>query len=322
LQVIFSATKGVSAVVVAILAQRGLIDLDAPVASYWPEFAQGGKAGIPVAWVLSHQAGLAVPPRRYSFQEMFEAQPVVDDLAAMEPNWEPGTRHGYHGLTYGWLVGEIVRRVTGRSLGTVLAEQIAEPLGLDLWIGLPEEQESRVAPVRQPWPPTPEAAEMLQEVLAPGSLGWGSLTAAGSFDMGELADTYNRRDVHAAELPASNGICTARSLSRLYAASIGEVDGLRLLEPDTVDRMRAEQVRGIDAVWGFETAFGLGFWLHTDRHPKLGVGSFGHSGPVSLGFADPETGVAFGYVGNQPGGLGGDPRPVDLIEAVKTCIGA
>jgi CubicO group peptidase (beta-lactamase class C family) len=321
-QVLFSATKGVTAVVASMLAERGVLDLDAPVASSWPAFAAHGKGGIPVRWILSHQSGVLGTGRAYPLPELLDGRTVTADLADATPAWEPGTRHGYHGLSYGWLMAELIRRADGRSVGRILAEDIAGPLGLDLWIGLPEEVEHRVAPVLAPHPPTPEDVESFQALLAPGTFGWRSLTFDGSFDFASVADTYNRRDVHAAELPASNGTGTARALSRLYAACIGEVGGIRLLGSEQVDRARAEAVRGIDAVWGFETAFGLGFWLHTDQHPKLGPGSFGHSGPQCLAFADPDTGVAFGWVANQPGTLGGDPRPATLIDAVRIAVGA
>jgi CubicO group peptidase (beta-lactamase class C family) len=321
-QVLFSATKGVTAIIASMLADRGVLDLDAPVAAIWPEFAANGKESIPISWILSHRSGVLGTGSAYPLEQVLDGRTVTADLADATPAWVPGTQHGYHGLSYGWLMAEVIRRADGRSVGTILAEEIAGPLGLDLWIGLPAEVEDRVAPVMLE-PPAPEDAGAVEALFAPGSPGWRSLTFDGSFDAAELASTYNRRDVHAAELPASGGIGTAPALSRLYAACIGEVDGTRLMGPEQVDRARAEAVRGIDAVWGFETAFGLGFWLHTDRHPKLGPGSFGHSGPQCLGFADPDTGVAFGYVANQARfALDGNPRPAALIDAVKASIGA
>jgi CubicO group peptidase (beta-lactamase class C family) len=307
-QVLFSATKGVTAVIASMLAERGVLDLDAPVASVWPEFAVNGKDRLPVSWILSHRSGVLGTGRAHPMNEVLDGRRITAELARAIPAWEPGTRHGYHGVSYGWLMAEVIRRTDGRSIGTILAEDVAGPLGLDLWIGLPAELEGRVAPVLELDAPPPEAAAWLEDLFAPGSLGWRSLTFDGSFDFGLLSSTYNRTDVHAAELPASGGIGTARGLSRLYAACIGEVDGTRLIGTEQVDRARAEAVRGTDAIWGFETAFGLGFWLHTDQHPKLGPGSFGHSGPQCLGFADPDTGVAFGYVANQPGIPGNDPR--------------
>jgi CubicO group peptidase (beta-lactamase class C family) len=321
-QVLFSATKGVTAVIASMLEERGVLDLDAPVASVWPEFAANGKEDIPISWILSHRSGVLGTGRAYPLDEVLDGRTVTADLADATPAWEPGTRHGYHGVSYGWLMAEVIRRVDGRTVGAILADEIAGPLGIDVWIGLPSEVEARVAPVTLR-PPAPDDAEALHTLFAPGSLGWRSLTFDGSFDAAELAGTYNRRDVHAAELPASGGIGTAPALSRLYAACIGEIDGVRLLGTEQVDRVRTEIVRGVDAVWGFETAFGMGFWLHTDRHPKLGPGSFGHSGPQCLGFADPGTGVAFGFVSNRAQfALAADPRITALIGAVRASIGA
>lgn len=321
-QVLFSATKGVTAVIASMLADRGVLDLDAPVSALWPEFGANGKHVIPVSWILSHQAGVLGTGTAYRFEQVLDGRTISADLAEAAPAWEPGTRHGYHGVSYGWLMGEVIHRATCRTVGSILADEVAGPLGIDVWIGLPAEVEERVAPVVMR-PPDPADVEAVGALFAPGTLGWRSLTFDGTFDPAELASTHNRRDVHAAELPASAGIGTAPALARLYAACIGEVDGIRLLGAEQVDRARAELVRGVDAVWGFETAFGLGFWLHTDRHPKLGPGSFGHSGPQCLGFADPDTGVAFGYVSNTAQFvLAGDPRTAALVESVRDSLGA
>ena len=147
LQLVFSTTKGATAACANLLMQRGQLDIDAPVVTYWPEFGTAGKENIPVRWLLCHKAGLPIIDKPLSLAEVLEWDPVVAALSVQEPVWEPGTAHGYHALTYGWLVGEVVRRVDGRSLGTFFAEEIAEPLGLEFWIGLPESQEHRVAPL-------------------------------------------------------------------------------------------------------------------------------------------------------------------------------
>jgi CubicO group peptidase (beta-lactamase class C family) len=144
LALVFSTTKGVTAICANKLAQEGRIDVDAPVVQYWPEFAAGGKSDIPVSYLLSHQAGLAWIDGEMTAEEAFSWEPVVDALARQVPHWEPGTKHGYHATTYGWLVGEVIRRVTGMSVGAYLREAIAAPLGLDFWIGLPESEESQI----------------------------------------------------------------------------------------------------------------------------------------------------------------------------------
>jgi CubicO group peptidase (beta-lactamase class C family) len=144
---VFSTTKGATALCANVLAERGALEVDAPVVRYWPEFAQGGKAEIPVRYLLSHQAGLAWIDGEMSLDEALSWDPVVAALARQTPNWDPGTRHGYHATTYGWLVGEVIRRITGTSVGSFFRTEIAEPLGLDFWIGLPEAEERRVVPV-------------------------------------------------------------------------------------------------------------------------------------------------------------------------------
>ena len=150
LQLVFSSTKGATAACANLLVQRGQLDLAQPVSHYWPEFAEAGKADIPVLYLLTHQAGLPVVDTRLSAEEVQHWDPMITALEAQAPVWEPGTAHGYHAVTYGYLVGEVVRRITGRTLGTFFAEEIAGPLGLDFWIGLPEEHEAaRVADCRR-----------------------------------------------------------------------------------------------------------------------------------------------------------------------------
>jgi CubicO group peptidase (beta-lactamase class C family) len=221
------------------------------------------------------------------------------------------------------MLGEVVHRITGRTLGQFFAEEVAQPLGLDFWIGLPESEEHRVAPLHPAPPPPPEVAAMLETVLGPDTLAGRALSANGAWDVETAAEVFNSRSMRATEMPAANGVTNARSLSRLYAACIGEVDGVRLLSEAQMERARREQVRGPDACLIVESAFGLGFWLDTAFDPKLGPGSFGHAGAGgSLGFAHPESGVAFGYVMNQMGsGVLGEPRTAALLEAVRACLG-
>lgn len=321
---VFSSTKGATAICAHLLAERGELDLDAPVVSYWPEFEACGKGSIPVRWLLCHKAGLPSVDAHLSFEDVLAVEPVVAALAAQAPLWEPGTAHGYHALTYGWLVGEVVRRVTGRSVGQVLASDVAAPLGLELWIGLPSAEESRVAPlIAAPAPADPEMAKLMASFMGPGTLIWRALTLDGAMAADDAAGmVFNQRDVHATEMPAANGIATARSLARMYAATVGEVDGVRLLAPATVAGARAEQACGPDKVLMVESRFGSGFMLDGTLTPMLGPSSFGHAGAGgSLGFADPDAGVAFGYVMNQMAtGLTGDPRTLTLIDAVRGCL--
>jgi len=336
LQLVFSTTKGATAACANLLAQRGELDIDAPVAEYWPEFAQAGKAGIPVRWLLCHKAGLPTVDAKLTAAEVFAWDPVIHALEVQEPFWEPGTAHGYHAITYGYLVGEVVRRISGKSLGTFWQDEIARPLDLEFWIGLPPEQEHRVAKLVGTGDATggdgEESAESadLTALLGPDSLVARALSLNGAF--GNLADGFNSPVLHAAEIPAANGITNARSLARFYAALIGGVahgPSEPLLTPEQIDAARTCQTEGPDQVLSFPgielpTTIGLGFWTSSAFAPYGGERSFGHSGAGgSVGFADPEARLAGGYVMNRMmQGLAGDPRSRGLIEASYECAGA
>ncbi len=331
LQLVFSTTKGATAVCANLLAQRGQLDLSAPVASYWPEFAQAGKEDVPVLTLLTHQAGLPAIDRDLSPEEVQAWDPVCAALAEQTPFWEPGKAHGYHALTYGWLVGEVVRRVSGRSLGTYFAEEVAGPLGLEFWIGLPEEHEPRVSPVFGEGPGG-AGADPDNPAVPSGfatSLAGRALNAGGAFSE---RGWMNTRPWHAAEVPAANGITNATSLSRMYAGLISTVEGgpaEPLLTAAQVDQARTVRTSGPDQVFltlGFpmEQKIGQGFWVSSPFSPFGGEGAFGHTGAGgSYGFADPEHELAVGYVMNQmSSGVVGDPRSRRLIKAVYQCIGA
>ena len=338
LQLVFSSTKGPTAVCALLLVQRGDLDLDAPVAKYWPEFAAAGKENIPVRWLLSHQVGLPyIPP--LTMEESLSWEAPIKALAAQEPAWEPGTAHGYHPGTYGWLVGEVIRRITGKTPGTFMAEEVSAPLGLDFWIGLPEDQEHRVTTVQSVDPrfdPTadPESMTEPQRRMIAASQDPDSLLNRSMTVLPAETDP-NSRAFHAHEQPAGSGITDARSLARLYASLIGEgVDGIRLLSDETMQRATTEQAGGIDKVMSVPIRFGLGFTLNTPipegfpEFDSLGgalgqEGAFGHAGAGgSLGFADPKAGFAFGYVMNQMHMVAGgdDPRTLSLIKAVHASV--
>lgn len=323
LQLVFSTTKGAAAICAHLLASRGELDLDAPVVSYWPEFADGGKQAVPVRWLLSHRVGLPVIDAVLTRDEVLAVTPVVEALAAQKPVWEPGTAHGYHALTYGWLVGEVVRRVTGRTIGQFFSSEVAAPLELEFWIGLPEALETRVSPLRSaPRPTDPELVKLMEAFIGPDTLAGRALTLNGALSDHDIGSVFNTRGVHATEMPAANGITTARSLARMYAATVGEVDGVRILPPEAIADASRERSFGPDRVLQVESRFGTGFMLTCTFTPLLSEASFGHAGAGgSLGFADADAGIGFGYVMNQMGGgLTGDPRATGLIEAVRRCL--
>ncbi|MFK8022541.1 MAG: serine hydrolase domain-containing protein [Ilumatobacter sp.] len=326
LQLVFSTTKGAAAVCVARLVEAGKLSYDDPVAAHWPEFAAGGKERVTVAQMMSHQAGLAYVEAPLSFEDLLAVGPVVDALAAQAPLWEPGSGHGYHAVTYGWLAGELVRRVDGRTLGTYFADEVAGPLGLDFWIGLPESEEHRVSTLETAPPPTdPAELALMMQVMGPGTMGFNALTMSGAmmaFGVPAADNPFNQRPVHATEMPAANGITNARSLATMYAAMVGTVGGQRLVSDDTMRAMSAEAVNAPDKSLVAPTRFGMGFMLDNEVVPMLSANSFGHAGAGgSLGQADPDSGVGYGYVMNQMlGGIAGDPRTISLNDAVRACL--
>ncbi|MEU8588349.1 serine hydrolase domain-containing protein [Streptomyces sp. NPDC048664] len=321
-QIVRSATKGVAAAVLLMLAERGELDLDAPVGQYWPEFKTGGKDRTLVRDVPAHRAGVPVLDRPLTPAEAADPDLAAARLAAQAPAWEPGTDHGYHAQTYSWLTGELVRRVTGGSIGRWTASEIARPLGLDLWLGLPEAEAHRVGRVGPVTAPEQERQGALRtrptRAVADAYADPAGLTRRAFAAITPLPDE-NDPAYRAAVLPASNGIATAGALARFYAALIGEVDGVRLFSPETAERARTEASAGPDRVLVVSTRFGLGYMLHGGASPLLAPGSFGHPGRGgSLGFADPESGIAFGYVTNGfRTSVTADPRAQALVRAVR-----
>jgi CubicO group peptidase (beta-lactamase class C family) len=294
MQLVYSVTKGVTAICLALLVDDGTVELDAPVARYWPEFASAGKDAVTVVQLMSHQAGLAGFDHPVTISALADWTAVVDGLARQKPAWKPGTAHGYHALTVGFLAGEVIRRVSGLSVGGFLAKRLAQPLGLDLHIGLPEHLDGRVV--------------LQQDAKQTGELGQGMVSEqAREGSPANLAfsnppiDTavFNRPEVWRMELPAANGIGSARALAAVYSTMI---DGpLRRIGSTVVDAFRAEAVNGPDLVLVDQpTRFGAGFFLATLSDPMLGPGSFGHPGRGgALAFAHPESGIAFAYLGNR-----------------------
>jgi CubicO group peptidase (beta-lactamase class C family) len=314
LVLVYSATKGVTATCANLLMQSGDLAPDTRVADIWPEFGANGKQAITVAQVMSHQAGLPSVDGDFTLEQSLDWQTMVDALAQQKPIWEPGTKHGYHMRTYGWLVGEIIRRADPRhrSVGTFWREEIAADLGVDFWIGLPEALEPRVAKLV---PPETDLREMLKPFGDDLLLARVFSSPGGHFNYDEM---WNTRQLHAAELPSSNGIGNARSLARLYASCIGKIDGRRTLSPETVGQATLERACGKDEVLMIESCFGLGFMLGRAFGAANPPDAFGHAGAGgSLAFGDPDPGIAFAYVMNDlrfdPTG---DPRSEELVRAV------
>ncbi|MFG2898962.1 serine hydrolase domain-containing protein [Streptomyces zaomyceticus] len=321
---VWSTTKGVTALCAHLLADRGLLDLDAPVASYWPEFAAAGKEALPVRYLLSHRAGLSGLREPLTLGEFYDWEVTTARLAATEPWWEPGTRSGYHAMTYGFLVGEVIRRVTGRMPGAFLHDEITGPLGIDFTIGLPEKEADRAAELVHPRtsPDGEQAAAFSRLVPA-------AQAALANPPVG--AAEANSPEWRAAELPAANGHGTARAVAQLYGvfAGRGRSGERRVLSEAAVERAREGQGAGRDLVLGagltHETECALGLWLSgTNASYGPNPRAFGHDGyGGSCGLADPESGVSLGYVMNRMGPrIADDPRKTALVEAVYAALAA
>ncbi|HTK36182.1 MAG TPA: serine hydrolase domain-containing protein [Caulobacteraceae bacterium] len=309
---VFSVTKAVAAILVARLVDQGRLAYDQPVAEVWPEFGQAGKDRITVAQALSHQAGLAGFLEPMDPALWFDWDAICRKLAAMAPMWPPGTASGYHAITFGYIAGEIFRRVDGRTMGRALREDLAGPFGLDLWIGLPEAEHGRVAEMERP-KTLPDFGPVNEARRAAFLTRWASPGGRGS------------EDWRTAEIPSANGHATASALARLMGALAGDgtLDGKPLLSPPVIAEASRERIAGDDLVLPYRMSWAAGFMRNAGLS-IYGPGrrTFGHSGwGGSCVFADPERRIAGAYTMNhQSALLLGDPRPTRLIEAAYGCL--
>lgn len=317
---VWSVTKALVALCALRLVDRGELLLDAPVANYWPEFAQAGKEQLPVRYLLNHQAGLAALTESLPAEAVFDWQRMTQALAKQRPWWTPGTAHGYHAATFGWLVGEVIKRVSHKRLGLFLQEEIAHPLGIDFLIGFGPEEDHRVATVVEQGSFEQNAGET-GETIDPNSL----LAKVNNPSLDDFS-IFNSRAWRAAEIPSANGTTNARALARLYGALAcgGEIDGMRLLSHDLLKKATTVSAMGTDIIFGFKSCIGLGFGLN---RPAGFMGpnetTFGHPGyGGSIGFADPTVGIGFGFVTNSiPLGPAQDQRAANLIRALYQSLG-
>lgn len=307
---VWSTTKGVVALALALLVERGRLDYEAPVARVWPEFGQNGKAEITLGCLLSHQAGLSAPPDDISLEALYGWHDYIAALEAMAPETPPGSLCVYHALSFGHLAGEILRRVDGRRIGAFVAQEIAGPLGISFFIGLPESEEGRVAATIAGPGADDNIVKAEEEPLGRGLIN-------PRFSVTQPND----RAWRAAEIPAGNGQGDALGLARLYGAlaSGGSLEGLRLIGAEALAAATAERFRGTEASMGRPLAFGAGFMLNEGGGFGPSAGAFGHTGlGGSLAFADPDARVGVAYTPNRLLGFGDkpDPRRQRLIAAV------
>ena len=330
LMMVASCSKGITATVLAMLAEHGVLDPEERVAVYWPEFAAGGKQDVTVAMVASHTAGLPYPPlgTGLSGLDLHRGEAVTEALAGATPLWDPGTAMAYHPVTYGTLLDEIVRRATGTSIAQHVRNWIAEPLGVDMWMGLPQQLTSRVVPGR--WEETSPMEPDPEDRHEPGSyaaLRQAFLRENPPMDP-EFSNAEEVREHYGAERPGIGAITNARALAAMYAALLGPVNGVRLVNGRTLSlatQPRTDHVETLieSGTAGPDIRFALGYQLASPSMPGFGATTFGHTGAGGrLGIADPEHDIGFGYVCSLLRNIGphGDPRWKALIETVRTCI--
>jgi CubicO group peptidase (beta-lactamase class C family) len=321
LGIVFSATKGIVTTAVHMLVEQGQIDPDSPIARYWPEYAQNGKQNVTLRQVMSHTAGLPFIDAELYMGAPYDWQTMIEACAAQKPEWEPGSTHAYHSATFGWIVGEVIHRVSGQMPGEFIASEIAEPLGAEFYLGLPESQDSNVSdwihsqpeassePPPEPPTETPSYGQRLGFVranLPPNPL--------------------SSRAWRAAQMPASNGHSNGRGFAKIYQplALDGAHNGVRIMERSTIEAAIVQQVDSYDTLLKADAKRAVGYKLiWPDLGEKLGERTFGHPGlGGSLGCADPDKRMSLGYVMNKPwsGPRGSDPRSTSILEAVYECI--
>jgi CubicO group peptidase (beta-lactamase class C family) len=323
--VVFSTTKGLVSILIAQSVQTGRLHYDSPVASYWPEFAQAGKAGMTVRQLLGHQGGLSALTSDLSFEDILNWDVVTARLAQQTPLWSPGTAYGYHALTHGWLAGELIRRVTGQSVGSVFTETVAGPLGAAAWIGLPKSHNGPIAHLQvapdltQLWAheaalDSPETPNWPYRAM---TLGRALPAALATPDGG-----FNHRRLQEAEVPGAGGIATASGLASIWSATVTATRGVRLLSPKTVELATRTVTEGAPffpapppyARWG------MGFQLDSEARRYLTSSSFGHDGAGGQSaFADPVHCVGFAFITNWME-AGEDRRATRIIDALRTVL--
>jgi CubicO group peptidase (beta-lactamase class C family) len=319
LSVIFSCTKGLMTICALNLVAEGKLDLDAPVTAYWPEFGQSGKDGILVKWLLQHRAGLISFDRDLTVEDVVAWEPVIRAIEEQKPLWTPNAGYRYHTLTHGWLVGELIRRITGQTPGSYL-RALTESVAHDTWLGLPSSEQHRVARLawedeeNGPFPdldPATASEERLWEERA-GTLGGAFPNSLVFGDRG-----FNDPRIQAAEAPGAGGISNARDLASIWSATVAPTGGLRLLTRELTSF--GPSIFGNDVAP--YNAWGTGFQVSSERTPLLSSASFGHGGMGGqAGFADPDARVGFAYVTNHLVHEN-DTRSATLVGELRTLLG-
>lgn len=322
--VIFSCTKGLMSVLAAKLVQEGRLDYEAPVAQYWPEFAQAGKEKVLVRHVLAHRSGLSAPVVDFSTDDLLDWTTVTTALAAQRPLWAPGYAHAYHAITHGWLIGEVIRRITGSTPGDWFRTVITDPLGVDAWIGAPATVEPRIARLSVGETLQRHVDELASQRVS-GVVDWpGRAMTMGGALPPTLVDGdhgFNDPRLHSAQIPAAGGIASASALATIWSATVAAEAGVRLLDADIVNTARRSQSDGqpfypAPAPW---PRWGMGFQLDSDARRYLTAHSFGHDGAGGqVAFADPVHRVGFAFTTNVM--EADDVRATRIIDALRRCV--
>ena len=320
--VVFSCTKGLVSILAARLVQEGKLDYAAPVSRYWPEFAAAGKDKVTVGQALAHQAGLSAPRADLTEDDIVDWDRMVAVLAAQEPLWPLGSGYAYHALTHGWVAGEIIRRVTGQSVGQYFRDLVTAPLGVDAWIGLPDEMAGDAAHLKV----SPPLSALWAEEAAKPAPNWPykAMTLGQTLPADLVSDDggFNRQRIRAAEIPGAGGIATAEALATIWSATVVPTRGIRLIEDAVIAEATQTQSEGI-SVFGGEPPFcrwGYGFQLDSPARRYLADGNFGHDGAGGqVGFADPGRRIGFGFVTNWMMGPE-DQRATRILDVLRPLI--
>ena len=316
--VVFSCTKGLMSILAAQLVEQGLLDYDAPVARYWPEFAAAGKSNVRVRHLLNHQAGLSAPRQTLSTADILEWDVVVDALANQEPLWPLGSGYAYHAITHGWLVGEVLRRASGQSVSDLFRDAVAKPLEVAAWIGLPQTEAHNVAYMvvgrtlaeESPSPASADGPDWLERAMTLGEALPSKLVSP--------TGGFNDPRLWAAQIPGAGGIASARALAKIWSATVRETDGIRLLDGATVKSASTVQTEGepvfpVPSPW---PRWGMGFQIDSEARRYLTSEGFGHDGAGGqVAFAEPRLGLAFAYTTNLM--EAGDSRATSIIDVLR-----
>jgi len=323
--VIFSCTKGLSAIMAARLVQEGQLDYTAPVTDYWPEFGAAGKGAVRVQDLLDHRSGLSAPREKFTTEQAVDWATVTAALARQSPLWQPDSGWGYHAITHGWLIGEVIRRITGMSVGQYFQQSVAGPLAAAAWIGLPPALRGRVATM-QVGPTLAELTRQQTDALRPGVVDWQerAMTLGGAWPRELVGDGigFNAPEVQQAEIPGAGGIASARALAKIWSATVEETDGVRLLDDAVVSEATRVQSEGppVFDVPGPWPRWGMGFQLDSEARRYLTGASFGHDGAGGQSaFADPTTGIGFAFLTNQMEAID-DRRATRIIDALREVV--